>query len=47
MRADVVVKLDMTANRSAAAKEKIKNNYAGVLPKVDTGGRSVGKLGGA
>jgi len=34
MRADVAVKLDMSANRSAIAKEKIKANYAGVKPRV-------------
>ena len=40
IRADVAVKLDMTANRSAVTKEKIKNNYAGVGPKVKTGSKA-------
>jgi len=34
MRADVAVKLDMSANRSSVAKEKIKKNFADVKPKV-------------
>lgn len=34
LRADVTVKLDMSANRSSAAKERIKKNYGDVRPKV-------------
>ena len=37
MRADVAVKLDMTASRAEQVRQKIFNNYAGTLPRVDTG----------
>ena len=37
MRADVAVKLDMTAGRADVVKQKIRNNYADTLPRVDTG----------
>ena len=37
MRADVTVKLDMTAGRADVVKQKIRNNYADTLPRVDTG----------
>ena len=37
MRADVAVKLDMTASRADAVRQKIRNNYANTLPRVDTG----------
>lgn len=37
MRADVAVKLDMTAGRADVVRQKIKNNYADTLPRVDTG----------
>jgi hypothetical protein len=39
MRADVAVKLDMTAGRADVVRQKIKSNYASTLPRVDTGSR--------
>ena len=37
MRADVSVKLDMTASRAEAVRQKIRSHYAETLPRVDTG----------
>ena len=39
LRADTTVKLDMTAHRTDTILDKIRNNYAGTLPRVDTGAR--------
>lgn len=37
LRADVAVKLDMTASLANATIEKMKKNFTGTLPRVDTG----------
>ena len=37
MRADVAVKLDMTAGRADVVRQKIRTGYAHTLPRVDTG----------
>ena len=37
MRADVAVKLDMTAGRADVVRQKIRTGYASTLPRVDTG----------
>lgn len=37
LRSDVSVKLDITAHRVEATKAKIRSNYAGTLPRVNTG----------
>ena len=37
LRADVAVKLDMTAGRADVTKKKIAMHYSDALPKVDTG----------
>ena len=46
MRADVAVKLDMTANRANVVQKKIRNHYAETLPRVDTGRVKVPGQGG-
>ena len=42
MRADVSVRLDMTAGKAEVVRKKIANHFANALPKVDCG-RSVTK----
>ena len=37
LRADVAVKLDMTAGRAEVIKKKILTHYSDTLPKVDCG----------
>ena len=37
LRSDVSVKLDMQSHRIELMREKIRTNYAGTLPRVDTG----------
>lgn len=37
MRADVAVKLDMTAGRAESVRKKISNHFADTLPRVDCG----------
>ncbi len=47
MRADVSVKLDMTASRAEAVLHKIRNGYSETLPRVDTGKTARTKSAGA